>query len=118
MDHQDFNTLNIGSSYSKNKNPVEKDIIKKTTNDLNAHHRKIENADEAVTIPKISIALRTEIMKFRMNKKKTQKDIANEMNLQLTTYQDLENGKALYDISTKKIINKIENKYKIKFMSK
>jgi ribosome-binding protein aMBF1 (putative translation factor) len=118
MDHQDFHAINIGSAANKNKIPVEKDIVKKASNDLSAHHRKIENTDDVLKIPKVSSALRTEIMQFRTNKKKTQKDIADEMRLQLKVYQDIENGKALYDVSTKKLINQIENKYKVKFLNK
>ena len=48
----------------------------------------------------------------------TQKDISNRLNIQQSIYNDIENGKALYDNKTKQLIGKIENLIRIKFKNK
>ncbi len=50
--------------------------------------------------------------------KKTRDEVSRMLEIKSTVYTDIENGKAIYNAETKKIVNKIENKFKVKFVNK
>ena len=54
-------------------------------------------------------------MQARTTKKFTQKEMAMKLNVQPNVYNNIENGKSLYDPSTKKLIQNIEKQLGIKF---
>ena len=115
MNHQDFNTISIGSK-NLNRN-VERDIVSKNSGpDL--HAIKIENDTENFYNPKIPCALSKEISTARNLKKISQKDIATKLNIQRNVYNEIENGKALYDGKTKNLINKIQKELGTKFINR
>ena len=57
-------------------------------------------------------------MQARTTKKFTQKQMAMKFNVQPNVYNNLENGKSLYDPYTKKLIQNIEKHLGIKFTKK
>ena len=59
-----------------------------------------------------------EFTQARTAKKLTQKDLANKLNIQQNVYVSIENGKAIYDPSTKKLIQNIERQLGLKFTKK
>ena len=111
MNHQDFKVVNIGSG--KKKSLGQKEIKPKNNLDLRAI--KLENDTENFDNPKISKSLSQEIMNARNAKKITQKDMAIKINVQRNFYNDIENGKALYDSRTKEVVNKIQRNLGVKF---
>jgi len=117
MSHQDWETIVI---HSKTPKVVHKTIEdKKGDTSKKDIDRKLENDNaenfKHIIIPK---ALVNEITKARMSIKKTRDEVSRMLELKSTAYADIENGKAIYNAETKKIINKIENKFKIKFVNK
>ena len=112
MNHQDFKVVNIGSG--KKNNPLTKKEIK-PKNNLDLRAIKLENDTENFDNPKISKSLSQEIMNARNAKKITQKDMAIKINVQRNFYNDIENGKALYDSRTKEVVNKIQRNLGVKF---
>ncbi len=115
MEHQDFKQISIGNG-GKSKLPLPKKIIPKNHSDQRAI--KIENETENFAVKTIPKELSKEIMQARTSKKFTQKDLAMKLNIQPNVYINIENGKALYDPSTKKIIQNIEKQLGIKFTKK
>jgi DNA-binding transcriptional regulator YiaG len=117
MNHQDWNSIEIHSKVLKNVN--KKIETRKGDTSILDRNNKLENNNSEVfkhdLIPK---ELSKEITQTRVNMKMTQKDFANKLNIQSSIYNELENGKSKYNIETKKLINKIENIYKIKFNNK
>ena len=113
MEHQDFTTVNIG----KPKISLPKIIMPRKYN-LDLHKIKIENENESFKISKIPTKLCHEIISARNSKKLTQKNIANQLNIQLNIYNEIENGKAIYDHKTKEIIQKIQRLFSVKFENK
>lgn len=111
MNHQDFNIVNIG--HGKKKSLGQKEIKPKNNVDLRAI--KLENDTENFDNPKIPKSLSQEIMNARNAKKINQKDMAIRINVQRNLYNDIENGKALYDTRTKEIVNKIQKNLGVKF---
>lgn len=116
MNHQDFNIISI---INPKKQKVEKNIEQRKgdisiKNELN----KLDNNNEIFSIQKIPNALSKELTNYRIKLKYTQKDIAQKLNIQQNIYNELENGKALYNNENKKLINKIENILKIKLENK
>lgn len=114
MQHQDFKEITIGRPSSKSQGP--KKIVPKNHTDQRAI--KIENETENFQIKTIPNELCKEITLARTSKKLTQKDLANRLNIQQNVYISIENGKALYDPATKKIIQSIERQLSIKFTKK
>ena len=110
MDHQDHRTLVI---HGKSKLPEKKTIRPKNKVDL--HAIKVENEQENFKIETIPQTLCKQIAQARNASKLTQKDISQKLGIQNTQYITLENGKAIYDGSTKQLINKIQNLLKVKF---
>ncbi len=111
MNHQDFNIVNIG--HGKKKSVGQKEIKPKNNVDFRAI--KLENDTENFDNPKIPKSLSQEIMNARNAKKINQKDMAIRLNVQRNLYNDIENGKALYDTRTKEIVNKIQKNLGVKF---
>ena len=111
MEHQDLKVINIGNG--KKKSLGQKQIKPKNNVDLRAI--KLENDTENFDNPKISKSLSQEIMNARNAKKINQKDMAIRLNIQRNLYNDIENGKALYDTRTKEIVNKIQKNLGVKF---
>ena len=111
MEHQDLKVINIGNG--KKKSLGQKQIKPKNNVDLRAI--KLENDTENFDNPKISKSLSQEIMNARNAKKINQKDMAIRLNIQRNLYNDIENGKALYDTRTEEIVNKIQKNLGVKF---
>ena len=115
MEHQDFSTITL---VNKSKIKYEKNIEQRLgDNSRNDELKKIENSDN-FSIQKIPIALSKEIANIRLKLKLSQDNVANRLNIQKNIYNEIENGKAQYNSNTKKIINKIENIFKVKFENK
>ena len=112
---QDFTPINIGNSLLINKNKA-KVIVPKNKTDQRAI--KIENETENFKIIKIPSLLSKEITQCRVNSKKTQSEMAKLLMKPLSMYQELENGKAIYNPATKALIQSIERKLNIKFQNK
>ena len=112
---QDFTSINIGNSLLRNKNKA-KVIVPKNKTDQRAI--KIENETENFKIIKIPSLLSKEITQCRVNSKKTQSEMAKLLMKPLSMYQELENGKAIYNPATKSLIQSIERKLNIKFQNK
>ena len=94
-----------------------KEIIERKGDSSIQHQlKKIENETENFEIKKIPIELSKEITLIRNIQKISQKDIAIKLNIQQNIYNELENGKAIYNSQTKELINKIERLFKTKFL--
>ena len=116
MSHQDWTTITLNNP---SKQKVEKSIIpKKGDTSVFDQQKKIENDSENFSFEKIPNVLSKEIISARVYLKLTQKDVAIKLNIQLNTYTDIENGKALYSNETKQLINKLERVLGIKFENK
>ena len=114
MEHQDLKVINIGNKKNALSKVQHKEIkSKKIIPDL--HAIKLENDTENFENPRIPKSLSQEIMNARNAKKITQKDMAIKINVQRNFYNDIENGKALYDSRTKEVINKIQKNLGVKF---
>ena len=112
MEHQDHNIIVIGNNILLNKNNTKK-IVPKNRTDQRAI--KIENETENFKIQKIPPLLSKEITQARVSNKKTQLDMSKLLNKPVSMYQELENGKANYDPSTKLMIRTLSRKLNIKF---
>jgi len=116
MNHQDFNIISITNP---KKQKVEKNIEqRKGDTSIKNELKKLDDNNEVFSIQKIPSALSKELINFRIKLKYSQKDIAQKLNIQQNIYNELENGKALYNNQNKILINKIENILKIKFENK
>lgn len=73
-------------------------------------YKKIE--DENYVLPSLSLEMRNKIIKGRQMKNLTQKQLANNINVQQNMISDYESGRCVPD---KKILRKIENVLAIKF---
>ena len=113
--YQDFENITIGNG-GNSKLPPKKTIIPK--NHIDQRAIKIENETEQFSIKTIPKELSKEIMQARTTKKFTQKEMAMKLNVQPNVYNNIENGKSLYDPSTKKLIQNIEKQLGIKFTKK
>jgi len=118
MSHQDWNTITIKNPEKINKNLPKNIVEKKGDMSLQSHLNKIENDTDNFSIKNIPLELSKEIMSARTSKKMTQKDIAIKLNVQQNIYTELENGKAVYNIQTKQLINKIEKLLCIHFQNR
>jgi ribosome-binding protein aMBF1 (putative translation factor) len=116
MQFQDLVSVTISNP---NKQKIIKTIVeKKGDTSISNGLNKIENETENFSIEKIPMILSKEIILARTLKKITQKEIAIKLNIQFNVYQELENGKAIYNSQTKKLINKMENLLNVKFQNK
>jgi len=116
MNHQDWNNISIGDI---NKQKLEKNIFeRKGDQSITDEKKKIENESENFSLQKIPISLSKEIINIRLKLKKTQKEIAVQLNIQQNLYNQLENGSAFYSNETKQLINKLEKVLGIRFENK
>jgi len=116
MSFQDWTPVTISNP---NKQKTVKSIVeKKGDTSISDGLKKIENETENFSIEKISMILSKEITSARTLKKFTQKEMAIKLNIQFNVYQELENGKAIYNSQTKQTVNKMENILNIKFQNK
>ena len=113
FEHQDFKVIRL----TKNNKNLPKNILPRN-NQIDLHKIKIENESENFQIPKIPNKLVREIIDARNIKKFTQKEMAIKLNIQSNIYNDIENGKAIYNQQTKEIIQKIQRLFNIKFQNK
>lgn len=111
MEHQDHTVIILRG---KKKPIASREIRPKKNVDL--HAIKLENDTEHFRNPTIPRTVSTQITQARSNLKMTQKEMAQKLGVQVTTYTLLENGKANYDGPTKQLINKIQTVFKIKFV--
>ena len=118
INNQDWTTITIQNKEKIMKGMARKIVEKHGDMSSVISNKKIENETENFAIKYIPKELSKEIVNARIILKLSQKDFANKLNIQQAVYNELENGKAIYNIETKKIINKIENVYKIKFLNK
>ncbi len=79
---------------------------------------KLENETDIVKIPLMPDGLAREIQQKRCAAKLTQKEIAQKMNTQANTIQEIESGKAIWNQETKKLVNQIERTLGVKFEHK
>merc|ERR1711991_673846 len=100
MEHQDLKVINIGNGKKKSLGTKQ---IKPKIPSSDLHYIKLENDTENFENPKIPKSLSQEIMNARNAKKINQKDTAIRLNVQRNLYNDIENGKALYNSRTKEI---------------
>ena len=106
LDHQDWKTIII-------KKPKEnvKNSKKKVNNDSQKKISVEKKAEEGdLKQKKITLELRQSIIKARVDKKLTQKQLANQVNFTLQIISDIESGKSLYNAQH---INKIKRFLKI-----
>ena len=116
MNHQDWNTISIRNP---SKQKLEKNIFeRKGDRSIIDEKKRIENNTENFSLTKISISLSKEIINIRLKLKKTQKEIAIQLNIQQNLYNQLENGTAIYSNETKQLINKLERVLGIRFENK
>jgi ribosome-binding protein aMBF1 (putative translation factor) len=111
MSLQDWTPVIINNHSKKN---IQKKIIKKDVYKNNSL-KKLEEDTENFSHQKIPLLLSKEITNARIAKKLTQKEMSIKLNVQSNLYNDIENGKALYNQETKKIINKLQNLLNVKF---
>ncbi len=120
MEHQDWNVVTLNNpKVAKAKAPIE--IQDKRSDEEKALARKfakLENESDVVKVEYIPNALAKEIQKVRCEKKETQKDLAKKLCVQPTVITDIESGKAIYNQETKKVIQKIQKEWGVKFVNK
>lgn len=118
MSHQDWNIISL-SNLDKQKKNLPKDIIeRKGDTSVQNELKKIENETENFSIKTIPNEISKYIISARCRLKLTQKDVANKLNVQQNIYNDIENGKAIYNVQNKQLIQKIYNKLNIRFDNK
>jgi hypothetical protein len=118
INNQDWTTITLQNKEKMMKGMARKIVEKQGDMSAVISNKKIENETENFAIKYIPKELSKEIVNARIILKLSQKDFANKLNMSQSIYNELENGKAIYNVETKKIINKIENVYKIKFLNK
>ena len=118
INNQDWTTITLQNKEKMMKGMARKIVEKQGDMSSVISNKKIENETENFAIKYIPKELSKEIVNARITLKLSQKDFANKLNMSQSIYNELENGKAIYNVETKKIINKIENVYKIKFLHK
>ncbi len=118
INNQDWTTITLQNKEKMMKGMARKIVEKQGDMSSVINNKKIENETENFAIKYIPKELSKEIVNARITLKLSQKDFANKLNMSHSIYNELENGKAIYNVETKKIINKIENVYKIKFLNK
>ncbi len=111
--HQDLTQVILSNPAKQQKTKVITE--KKGDTSVQDGLRKLDNDTENFVNQKIPMALSKEIMQSRILSKLTQKEIAIKLNIQQNVYTELENGKAIYNPSTKQLITKLQNILKIKF---
>jgi ribosome-binding protein aMBF1 (putative translation factor) len=108
LNHQDWNTIIIKKDNKTNITNNNKKISNESLKNISIE-KKAESGD--LSIKKISLELRQTIQKARCAKSLTQKQLSNNINLNVQIISDIESGKALYNARD---INKIVRYLKIK----
>ena len=107
---QDWDTVQWNKKPQKNKSSLtaqsgEVETFNKTKHPTqNDKLRKIENSEET-SHPKVSFSMKMKIQKARMEKKMTQKELAQAIQVKPQVINEYESGKAIPDSG---IINKLQ----------
>lgn len=120
MEHQDWEVVTLRNPKVAKAN-APKEIVDKRSDEEKALSRKLaklENESDVVKVDYIPNALAKEIQQKRCEKKETQKDLAKKLCVQPTVISDIESGKAIYNQETKKVIQKIQKEWGVKFVNK
>ena len=107
LDHQDWKTIVVKKPQENIKNSKKKpsnDTLKKISIEKKAENDELYHK-------KLTVELRQSIMKARVAKSLTQKQLANSVNLSQQIISDIESGKAIYNYQH---INKIKRFLKLK----
>ena len=123
MDHQDWKTVGwdkrgekskgesksafINNQMRKNNTVSQLKPISANQNKINVvtNAKKLDAEEETFKLPKVTLSMSKRIAQVRMEKKLTQKELANILSLPHKIIQDYESGKA---IPNAVILNKIE----------
>ena len=107
LDHQDWKTIVFQTKQSPSSKKGKKNHTKETT-----RVQKLEKLADQDQLKHSSYSdeLRKKIIDYRRQKKLSQKQLAQILNIPLKTIQDIETNRALYD---PKINNLIKRKLKI-----
>ena len=120
MEHQDWNIVTLSNpKVAKAKAPVV--IQDKRSDEEKAIARKfakLENENDVAKVEYIPNLLAKEIQQVRCEKKVSQKDLAKKLCVQGTVITEIESGKAIYNQETKKVIQKIQKEWGVKFVNK
>ena len=130
MQHQDWNTVNIGrqsgGSLTKEEISLKERQAKREGKAVSYHRiskgdapdnsRKLDDATEANKIEKLKCG--KEIMQARCAKKMTRKQLASSMNMKEEIIASFENNSVLGTPANKKILEKIKRKLGIRQMQK
>ena len=114
MNHQDWNTVNIGNPNLKKKHIVQKEKIVKTNLNNNSFQKvnatKLENTDE-MKVEYVKKEDAKKIQQARVLLKLSQDDLAKKLCVKKNIINDLESGKIL---KSNNVIRKALNILKIK----
>jgi putative transcription factor len=114
--NQDWTPVTL---HNPSKQKTQKTIVEKRGDQSESDKmRQLDNDTENFAHQKIPSLLCKEIITARTTQKLTQKEMATKLNVPANIYNDIENGRALYNPETKKVINKLENLLKIRFQNK
>ena len=100
MEHQDWNTVVLKRNLTENEQKAKYGSESKARaghSGEGAAKRKIDQETETFHHNKIPKDKRLEIIKLRTEKKLTQKQLAQKVNLPFTEINAMESGQALYD---------------------
>jgi ribosome-binding protein aMBF1 (putative translation factor) len=121
MSHQDWEQVVLTGKKPIAKGPPKVEIQNRVDDQQrsqNMKNFKLENETDVVKIPIMPDGLAREIQQKRCAAKLTQKEIAQKMNTQANTIQEIESGKALWNQETKKLVNQLERTLGVKFEHK
>ena len=93
---QDWKPMILTKSKSSSKTSPSKPVTKLSDDAIKAN--KIDNATEAGAIEYMPKNIVAQLITFRTTKKKSQKDVANSLNLNIKVIQDIERGKYKKDM--------------------
>lgn len=97
------------------KNGAITDIVHKNKGiDHQSMSRKLDQATDSEKIPNVSKEVSMTIQKARTSQKITQKQLAQQLNIQPEIISKIESGKEKLTSETKKILTRIANKLSVK----
>ena len=114
MEHQNWETFVIHCKAPVSKTSVKQEVVK-------ANHKHIQQSREAQKIEKmeeegdlshkkVEREFRVQVQQKRLQENMTQKQLANKLSVPVSTINDIESGKALYD---PKLTGKLKRMLKI-----
>ncbi len=117
MEHQDWKPVIIGRNKTKSKDEAKRDGTIQTVHKdhRDQHLKKIDKEDEVQHIEKVDHNVSIIIQKARMDKKWTQKDLAQKINVKFEMIRDMEAGKANED---KGLLSKLQRPLGVKLLGK